>query len=55
MALGIVGRKCGMTRLFTEDGTSIPVTVVHVEPNYVCQLKTMEIRWLYCYSGDNWR
>jgi len=42
MALGIVGRKCGMTRLFTEDGTSIPVTVVHVEPNYVCQLKTMK-------------
>ncbi len=42
MALGIVGRKCGMTRLFTEDGASIPVTVVHVEPNYVCQLKTVE-------------
>ena len=40
MALGIVGRKCGMTRLFTEDGTSIPVTVVHVEPNFICQLKT---------------
>jgi large subunit ribosomal protein L3 len=40
MALGIVGRKCGMTRLFTEDGSSIPVTVVHVEPNFICQLKT---------------
>lgn len=42
MALGIVGRKCGMTRLFAEDGTSTPVTVVHVEPNFICQLKTID-------------
>ncbi|MFZ9034769.1 MAG: 50S ribosomal protein L3 [Francisellaceae bacterium] len=40
MSLGIVGRKCGMTRVFTEDGTSIPVTVIHVEPNSVAQVKT---------------
>ncbi|WP_116963796.1 50S ribosomal protein L3 [Fastidiosibacter lacustris] len=40
MSLGIVGRKCGMTRVFTEDGTSIPVTVIHVEPNTVTQVKT---------------
>ena len=41
MSLGIVGRKCGMTRVFTEDGTSIPVTVIHVEPNTVTQVKTV--------------
>lgn len=40
MALGMVGRKVGMTRIFTEDGTSIPVTVLAVEPNRVTQLKS---------------
>lgn len=40
MSLGIVGRKCGMTRVFAEDGTSTPVTVIHVEPNTVTQVKT---------------
>ncbi len=43
MAIGVVGRKCGMTRIFTEDGASIPVTVIEVEPNRVSQLKTLEI------------
>ncbi|QIV96622.1 LSU ribosomal protein L3P [Allofrancisella inopinata] len=42
MSLGLVGRKCGMTRIFTEDGVSIPVTVIHVEPNTVTQVKTVE-------------
>jgi large subunit ribosomal protein L3 len=42
MTIGIVGRKAGMTRLFTDDGTSIPVTVVEVEPNRVTQVKTIE-------------
>ncbi|GAB4392578.1 MAG: 50S ribosomal protein L3 [Gammaproteobacteria bacterium] len=42
MALGVVGRKCGMTRIFTEDGISIPVTVIEVEPNRVTQIKTIE-------------
>lgn len=42
MSLGIVGRKCGMTRVFTEDGTSIPVTVIHVELNIVTQIKTVK-------------
>lgn len=37
MAIGIVGRKCGMTRLFAEDGTSVPVTVVEAVPNRVTQ------------------
>ena len=42
MAIGLVGRKCGMTRVFTELGESIPVTVVEVEPNLICQIKTAE-------------
>ncbi len=40
MAIGLVGRKVGMTRVFTETGTSIPVTVVEVLPNRITQLKT---------------
>lgn len=43
MTVGIVGRKCGMTRVFTEDGVSIPVTVVEVEPNRISQVKTKEV------------
>jgi large subunit ribosomal protein L3 len=42
MAIGLVGRKCGMTRIFTEDGSAIPVSVVHVEPNTVVQVKSVE-------------
>jgi large subunit ribosomal protein L3 len=42
MTIGIVGRKAGMTRVFTDDGISIPVTVVEVEPNRVTQVKTIE-------------
>jgi large subunit ribosomal protein L3 len=42
MTIGIVGRKAGMTRVFTDDGVSIPVTVVEVEPNRVTQVKTIE-------------
>jgi len=40
MSLGLVGRKIGMTRLFTEDGASVPVTVVDVSNNRVTQIKT---------------
>lgn len=40
--IGMVGRKVGMTRLFDEEGASIPVTVVEVEPNRVTQVKTLE-------------
>lgn len=43
MAIGLVGRKAGMTRVFTQDGVSVPVTVIEVEPNRVTQLKTLEI------------
>ena len=42
MSLGLVGRKVGMTRVFTDDGTSVPVTVIEVEPNRVSQIKTVE-------------
>ncbi|MCW8923941.1 MAG: 50S ribosomal protein L3 [Gammaproteobacteria bacterium] len=42
MAIGIVGRKVGMTRIFTEDGASTPVSVVEVLPNLVTQIKTLE-------------
>jgi len=42
MSLGLVGRKVGMTRVFTDDGTSVPVTVIEVEPNRVSQIKTLE-------------
>jgi large subunit ribosomal protein L3 len=42
MSIGLVGRKSGMTRIFTEEGTSIPVTVVEVQPNRVTQIKTPE-------------
>lgn len=42
MAIGLVGRKCGMTQIFTEDGAAIPVTVILVEPNRVVQVKTAE-------------
>ena len=42
MAIGIVGRKAGMTRIFTEDGVSVPVTVIEADPNRVTQLKSEE-------------
>jgi large subunit ribosomal protein L3 len=42
MSLGLIGRKVGMTRVFTEDGASIPVTVLEVTPNRVTQIKTVE-------------
>ncbi len=39
MSIGVVGRKCGMTRIFTDEGVSVPVTVVEVQPNRVTQIK----------------
>jgi len=41
-SLGIVGRKAGMTRVFTEDGQSIPVTLIEATPNRITQVKTPE-------------
>ncbi len=42
MAIGVVGRKAGMTRIFTEGGETIPVTVIEVPPNRISQLKSEE-------------
>lgn len=42
MTIGLVGRKCGMTRVFADDGASIPVTVIEVEPNRITQVKNVE-------------
>jgi large subunit ribosomal protein L3 len=42
MTIGVVGRKAGMTRVFTEEGASVPVTVIEVPPNKVTQVKSVE-------------
>jgi large subunit ribosomal protein L3 len=47
MTIGLVGRKCGMTRVFTEAGESVPVTVVEVLANRVTQVKSTD--------GDGYR
>ncbi|MEQ1637155.1 MAG: 50S ribosomal protein L3 [Methylococcales bacterium] len=55
MSIGLVGRKCGMTRVFREDGTSVPVTVLQVESNRVTQVKSIEkdgYRAIQITAGD---
>ena len=42
MSIGIVGRKCGMSRIFTENGESVPVTLIEATPNRIVQIKTRE-------------
>ncbi len=42
MSIGLVGRKCGMTRVFLDSGESVPVTVVEVPKNYITQIKTQD-------------
>lgn len=42
MTIGVIGRKRGMTRIFSQEGASVPVTVIEVEPNRVTQLKTAD-------------
>ena len=42
MTIGLVGRKCGMTRVFTDQGESTPVTVIEVDPNRITQVKSVE-------------
>jgi large subunit ribosomal protein L3 len=42
MSVGLVGRKCGMTRIFTESGESLPVTVIEALPNRIATLKTAD-------------
>lgn len=43
MTIGLVGKKCGMTRVFTEDGVSMPVTVIEILPNRITQVKLPEL------------
>ncbi|WP_038089296.1 50S ribosomal protein L3 [Acidihalobacter prosperus] len=43
MSIGLVGRKLGMTRVFTEAGESVPVTVIEAEPNRVTQVRTADV------------
>jgi large subunit ribosomal protein L3 len=42
MSIGLVGRKCGMTRVFCEDGSSVPVTVLQIDSHRVTQVKSLE-------------
>jgi len=42
MSIGLVGRKCGMSRVFTPDGRSVPVTLIEATPNRITQVKTVE-------------
>ena len=42
MTIGLVGKKAGMTRVFTEDGASVPVTVIEVDPNRVTRVKSVD-------------
>ena len=42
MTMGLLGQKLGMTRIFKEDGTAIPVTVIEVKPNIISQVKTVD-------------
>jgi large subunit ribosomal protein L3 len=42
MSIGLIGKKCGMSRLFTEDGRSVPVTLIEATPNRVTQVKTTD-------------
>ena len=55
MSIGLIGRKCGMTRVFCEDGTSVPVTVLQIDSNRVTQVKTVEVdgyRAVQVAAGD---
>ena len=42
MTIGVIGRKCGMTRIFNDEGASVPVSVIEVEPNRIVQLKNAD-------------
>ena len=56
MPIGIIGRKAGMTRVFTEAGVSVPVTVIEAPANRITQLKTEDgdgyraVQWLPCIN-----
>jgi len=43
MSIGLIGRKCGMTRVFCEDGSSVPVTVLQIDSNRITQVKSVDV------------
>jgi large subunit ribosomal protein L3 len=43
MSLGLVGKKCGMTRVFLENGTAVPVTVLQIDLHRICQVKNLDL------------
>ena len=55
MPMGLLGRKCGMTRVFTEAGVTVPVTVIEVLPNRVTQVKIGGSGRLSRRAGQLWR
>ena len=55
MSIGLIGRKCGMTRVFCEDGSSVPVTVLQIDSNRVTQVKSVDVdgyRSIQVAAGD---
>ena len=50
MAIGVIGRKAGMTRVFTPEGLSIPVTVIEVDPNRITQLRNADVDGYRAYQ-----
>lgn len=42
MTIGLVGRKCGMSRIFTDEGVAVPVTLIKVDPHFITQIKTLQ-------------
>jgi len=55
VSIGLIGRKCGMTRVFCEDGSSVPVTVLSIDSNRVVQVKTVDVdgyRSIQVAAGD---
>lgn len=50
MAIGVIGRKAGMTRVFTPEGLSIPVTVIEVDPNRITQMRNTEVDGYRAYQ-----
>ena len=54
MTKGILGRKVGMTQIFTKDGALVPVTVIEATPNAVMQVKTNESDGYVAVQGKLW-
>ena len=55
MPKGLIGRKLGMTQVFTENGELLPVTVIEVTPNVVVQKEDHSYRWIRSRSARIWR